>query len=224
LEAVIKVGGSLAETPESLKALGRVLLDACKNHRIIIVPGGGRFADVVRDLDAKFSLPAEVSHRIAILAMEQYGLLLAQVFPDACSSYSFKEARMFIREGKLTIFLPSKLLLHEDPFSPSWDVTSDSIAAHIAVKLKAPKAVFVTNVDGIYTKDPKNSTEPKLFEEVSAAELLEMKKRTSVDKFLPQFLIRNYLECYVVNGNYPKRVEAILSNQQTICTKIVLQR
>ncbi|MCW4009650.1 MAG: delta 1-pyrroline-5-carboxylate synthetase [Candidatus Bathyarchaeota archaeon] len=220
MDAVIKVGGSLAENPEALKALGFVLSGAAKKHRLVVVPGGGRFADAVRELDAKFGLPAVVSHRMAIFAMDQYGLLLSQVFPVAVACDSLGEALALAEKGKLAVFLPSKLLLQGDPFSPSWEVTSDSIAAYIAVRLGATKAVFVTDVDGIYTDDPKRCADAALLSSVSVSELQKMGKRTSVDKFLPQFLLQNWLECCVVNGNYPERVEAALSNHQTVCTKI----
>ena len=216
MEAVIKVGGSLTETPGSLKALGCVLRDASKKHCILVVPGGGRFADTVREIDAKFSLPASIAHRMAILAMDQYGLVLTHVFRSAYSCDLLEEARTFAGEGRLTVFLPSKLLLQEGPFLPSWSVTSDSITAYLAAKLKASKAVFVTDVDGIYTEDPANDTSAKLLKKISPPELLNMGKRTSVDKFLPQFLMKNQLNCYVVNGKYPERVAAILSNKQTI--------
>ena len=221
MDAVIKVGGSLAENPKTLKALGEELCRVAKTYSVVVVPGGGKFADAVRELDSKFVLPASLSHRLAILAMDQYGMFLSHVFPDCCCSCdSLEVAQRLAEEGKVPIFLPSKLLSQEDPFEPSWDVTSDSIAAYIAVKVNAAKAIFVTDVDGIFTKDPKKHADAKLLRNVSACELLSRGERTSVDKFLPKFLIENQLDCYVVNGKYPKRIAAVLSDQQTVCTQI----
>ena len=47
MEAVLKVGGSLAEEPFSLRRLCQELSELAKVHRIAIVPGGGKFADTV---------------------------------------------------------------------------------------------------------------------------------------------------------------------------------
>jgi aspartokinase-like uncharacterized kinase len=108
-----------------------------------------------------------------------------------------------------------------DPFDPSWDVTSDSIAAYIACKLKAGNVVFVTDVDGIFTADPKNHGNVRLLSQVSVDALLGFSERTSVDKFLPVFLSQHELNCYVVNGLFPERLAAILSRQETVATRIL---
>jgi 5-(aminomethyl)-3-furanmethanol phosphate kinase len=221
VDAVIKVGGSLAENPKTLKALGEELCSIAKTSSIVVVPGGGKFADAVRKLDSKYSLPAPLSHKLAISAMDQYGMFLSNDFPDCCCCCdSLKAAQKLAEEGAVPIFLPLKLLSQEDPFKPSWDVTSDSIAAYVAVKVNAAKAVFVTDVDGIFTKDPKKYPEAKLLQNISARALMKRGERTSVDKFLPIFLMENTLNCYVVNGEYPKRIDAILLNQETVCTRI----
>jgi 5-(aminomethyl)-3-furanmethanol phosphate kinase len=221
VDAVIKVGGSLSEKSDVLKRLGETLCHIARKHRIVVVPGGGKFADAVRELDAKFQLPASVSHKMAILAMDQYGMLLSQVIPDASACESMAEAEEVSRMGKVAVFLPSKLFHRNDPFEPSWDVTSDSITAYVAVKLKAPKAIFVTDVDGVFTKDPKKHSDATLLKAASVSELLKLGERTSVDAFLPKFLAATALDCYVVNGHYPERVVAILSCTETVFTQIL---
>jgi 5-(aminomethyl)-3-furanmethanol phosphate kinase len=221
LEAVIKVGGSLSRIPRILNALGAELSGLAKKHQFMVVPGGGKFADAVRELDAKYSLPATVSHKMAILAMDQYGLLLSRVIPESSTCDSLETARKISGAGLVPIFLPSQLLFNSDPFEPSWDVTSDSIAAYLAVELKATKAIFVTDVDGIYTKEPKKYLDAELIPEVSVEKLLQFPERTSVDEFLPKLLSKSTLNCYVVNGAKPQRVAAILSGQKTKATQIL---
>ncbi len=53
---VVKIGGSLVAYPEKLKSLCTKLSELSKNHSLILLPGGGEFADVTRNLDEKFSL------------------------------------------------------------------------------------------------------------------------------------------------------------------------
>jgi aspartokinase-like uncharacterized kinase len=221
VDAVIKVGGSLAETPEVLLDVCNKLSELAEKNPITVVPGGGRFADVVRDFDQRFSLLPEVSHQMAILGMDQFGLFLSAITPGSIAARKLDDLEKITAEGKVPVFLPFNMILDEDPLENSWDVTSDSIAAYVAKRLGAAKLILVTDVDGILTEDPKKNADAPLIQEVSAAELLELDRRTSVDKFLPKLLLEAGLDCYVVNGNYPARINRILEGRQTICTRIV---
>jgi 5-(aminomethyl)-3-furanmethanol phosphate kinase len=220
MDAVVKVGGSLAEQPYALRTLCLELGRQAQLHSLVVVPGGGVFADTVRDFDQTYSLPAEVSHRIAILAMDQYGLALTHLIPNAAACDTLEKARRLTAAKRTAVFLPSKLLSKHDPFEASWDVTSDAIAAHIALKLQADKLVLVTDVNGVFAEEPKTHPETQLLTEISAEQLSKRGKRTSVDLFLPKILLQNPLDCYVVNGKFPARVARILDGEPTSCTKI----
>ena len=52
-------------------------------HRIVVVPGGGPFADAVRDFDRSLGLSPHTAHWMALLAMDQYGHVLADRIPGA---------------------------------------------------------------------------------------------------------------------------------------------
>ena len=220
MDAVIKVGGSLAENPATLKTLCNRLSEIAKKHSITVVPGGGKFADAVREIDQRYTLSANAAHRMAILGMDQFGLLLTQLIPNSCATYSLNAAKQLSKRKAAPIFLPSRMMFKENPLEASWDVTSDSIAAYVAIQLKADKVLLVTDVDGIFTKDPKKHSDAELIPKFPAEKLLKLTSRTSVDKFLPNFLEKNPLDCYVVNGLQPKRVAAILSGKKTVCTRI----
>jgi len=221
MEAVVKVGGSLAEDPASLASLCQELSVLAKAHGILIVPGGGEFADTVRKFDKTYSLSNMVAHKMAILAMDQYGFFLSDITPNSYVSHSLKEISNSVK-GMLPIFLPSKLMFREDSLEHSWDVTSDTIAAYIAGLLHAEKLILVTDVDGIFSEDPKKNVDTKFIEELSAEELLGWNKRTSVDKTLPKILLQANLDCYVVNGGYPERIKLILENKRTVCTHVTV--
>ena len=221
MEAVLKVGGSLADDPASLTRLCQELSALAKAHRIAVVPGGGEFADTVRKLDRTYGLSNTTAHKMAVLAMDQYGLLLSDITPKSYVSHSLKEVSNSAK-GTLPILLPSKLMFREDPLEHSWDVTSDTIAAYVAQLLDAEKLVLVTDVDGIFSEDPKKTLDAKLIEELSAEELLGWNRRTSVDKALPKTLLQAKLDCYVVNGGYPERVKLILENKKTVCTHVAV--
>lgn len=216
LEAVIKIGGSLATT-SSLGILCKFLEKLSEKHRYVIVPGGSEFADIIRKIDKKFHLSNELAHRMAILAMDQYGLFLSHLM----NSFLVSDIKMpKPHTKKPVIFLPSNYMSIENPLPNSWDVTSDSIAAHIAKKFNT-KLILVKDVDGIFSSDPNKTTNAKLIKKISAKQLLKMNKKTCVDKHLPKILLKNKIKCYVVNGKYPKRINDILLGKETICTEIV---
>ncbi len=220
MEAVLKVGGSLAEHPAELKVLCKTLSTLAKTHKMLIVPGGGEFADVARKLNEAYGLSNTTVHKMAVLAMDQFGLFLSDVTPNSRVCYSLEDMRS-AEYGSLPILLPSHYILREDPLEHSWDVTSDSIAAYIAGVLNAEKLVLTTDVDGIYTDDPKKSTDVRLVERLTAKQLLSWNRRTSVDNALPKLLLKFKLNCYVVNGMHPERVQAIFTNRESVYTHVI---
>ena len=219
MEAVIKVGGSIAEHPEALKNLCMKLNEIAKKHRLLIVPGGGEFADVVRGTEKRFATSAYVSHKMAILGMDQFGLLLSELIPNAIATASLEKAKDYWKSETTPIFLPSKLMFREEPLEASWDVTSDSIAAFVACRVKADAVVLVKDVDGIFSGDPKKNADAKLIKEISASALSKL-ANTPVDRYLPKLLRNNSLNCCVVNGLYPERILQVLNGEETVCTLI----
>lgn len=217
---VLKVGGSLASEPKKLQLLMEIIAELSKTLPLVVVPGGGEFADTVRKLDKQFSLDPRVSHRMAILAMDQYGLLLSELSANLVFVNSFEEAKAAASSGKLSIFLPSQIMFKEEPLENSWEVTSDSIALYIAQRLQAEKVLFITDVDGIYTADPKKDKTATLINKISAEELSANKNRSSVDSALPGLLKKWPLTCFVVNGFYPERVQMLLEGKAAVATLI----
>jgi len=217
---MLKVGGSLALYPQKLRDLCQILSETSKKCPVILLPGGGEFADTVRALDARFSLSCKASHRMSILGQDQYGLLLKDLIPNSVEVYTFEAAQRVLDSKKLPIFFPSKLFLDEDPLKNSWDVTSDSIAAYLACRMNIHKVLFITDVDGICTENPKSQANTRLLKEITVQELMARKERTSVDKFLPTLLLTHPLECFVVNGLFPERVVALLADKEAISTEI----
>jgi aspartokinase-like uncharacterized kinase len=216
---VVKVGGSLSQNPQALRDLCVKLGELAKKHALVVVPGGAEFADCTRDLDKRFSLSSTTAHRMAILGMDQYGLLLSDLTPNCQVADRLEEAKND-SAGRLVVFLPSRFMLEDNALENSWEVTSDSIAAYTASRLDAERVLLITDVDGIFTADPKKVQDAKLIDQLTAKELLAMNKKTSVDAYLPVLLLKSKLKCYIVNGLHPERVEAVLDRQKTVCTLV----
>ena len=138
---VVKVGGSLLGSPELERWLG--LFAKFSDGNIIIVPGGGVFADAVRHAQKVSKISEECAHKLAVLAMDQFGLLLANMNPDLAVAKTEMEIDERTWQHRCIIWLPSQMVLADDSIPKSWDVTSDSIAAWLAEKVNAQQLVLV---------------------------------------------------------------------------------
>jgi 5-(aminomethyl)-3-furanmethanol phosphate kinase len=136
---VVKVGGGPARDPGALRSLCGGLADCGARHPLLVVPGGGAFADAVRAHDHRFGLRDATAHWMAILAMDQLGWALADLVPGA----ELREDVRPVRAGAVSILLPYALLRERDPLPASWDVTADSIAAWVAGAAGAGRLVLV---------------------------------------------------------------------------------
>jgi aspartokinase-like uncharacterized kinase len=216
---VVKVGGSLSRNPQALKDLCVKLSELAKVHQLVVVPGGAEFADCVRELDKRFSLSAATAHRMAILGMDQYGMLLADLTPNSQIVNGLSEARS-VMVGRVAVFLPSRFMFEDGGLKSSWDVTSDSISVYIASKLSAEKVLLVKDVDGVFTEDPKKSVNAKLLKNMTRQQMSKLANNTGVDAYLPKLLKELKLKCYILNGQQPERIEAILNGKDAVCTII----
>src|SRR3979411_1765033 len=77
VETVVKVGGGILAHVERFDAALATIGVAAMSRRLLIVPGGGPFADAVRDVDHRLGLGDEAAHWMAVLAMDQYAHLIA---------------------------------------------------------------------------------------------------------------------------------------------------
>lgn len=138
---VVKLGGSLADYPDDLRRWLKALAEAGKG-RMVIVPGGGIFAAAVREAQKILDFDDAAAHAMGLRAMEQYGLMLCGLQKGLIPARTETEIRNALQENQVPVWLPVQTLASED-LSPSWDVTSDSLAAWLAKRLKAEHLVLV---------------------------------------------------------------------------------
>ena len=143
VDVVVKVGGGLLAYPELLDATLADIVATATENATVIVPGGGPFADAVREVDRKLGLSNDTAHWMAILAMDQYAHLLASRCPNLAVAFSAREVDAIVASRCVPVLAPYRWLRDVDPLPHSWDVTSDSISAWIAAALGATRLVLV---------------------------------------------------------------------------------
>ncbi|MFB0560954.1 MAG: hypothetical protein ACETWM_07055 [Candidatus Lokiarchaeia archaeon] len=216
---ILKIGGSLSKNKSTLKKLFNELAKLSKIHKLLVIPGGGHFADKVRRIYHKFNISEDVAHWSAIFAMDQMGFFFSDFHPNIRIVDEIEKAKQ-TGHGMIPVLIPAKMMLDNDPLPHCWDITSDSIAAYIAHITGTKKVLILTDVDGVYTSDPKYRRKAKLIHEISAEELAEKDICTSVDKIFPNLVSRYGLECIVLNGKHPERVSQALKNKKVKGTSI----
>jgi 5-(aminomethyl)-3-furanmethanol phosphate kinase len=138
--AVVKLGGSFAFS-EQLRNWIEALA-AC-GGQVVIVPGGGPFADAVRLAQTRMGFDDRAAHQMALLAMEQYGRALASFNSALSPADSVSAIRRHLDADRVPVWMPSPMVLRADDISPSWDVTSDSLAAWLAARIGADRVFLV---------------------------------------------------------------------------------
>ncbi|MGB4782767.1 hypothetical protein [Candidatus Methylomirabilis sp.] len=216
IDVVIKVGGSLGRW----RGVGK-LLDSIEQWKgdanVLVIPGGGVFADLVRAEYRRSRLTEHAAHRMAILAMDQYGLELCDLASKAAPASSLNQVMEVIRCGQLPVYLPSRSLSRHDPFAHSWDVTSDSIAAYIAGRVGADALLLLKHVDGIFARDPKVDPSAPLLARIARSRL---PRDGCVDREFARWL--NGIDCcWIINGTRPARVKEWLESRRTVGTCVV---
>jgi aspartokinase-like uncharacterized kinase len=212
---VVKVGGGLgsASGDDGLRGLCSTLGDLGRRHPLLVVPGGARFADAVREVDRRFGLRAAAAHRMAILGMEQFGWLLSELIPDAVRCSELAEARE-LAGRRTAVLLPAGLPL--DGMPASWQVTSDAIAAWVADAVGARRLVLVKALDGLFA-------DGQPLARLSAAEFAALRgagRAEQVDEHLPAVLEHARFETWVIGGRDPARLVELLDDGATVGTRV----
>ncbi len=198
---VIKLGGSLLGSPYLARWID---LLAAGNSRVVVVAGGGLFADAVRLAQKKWRFTDAAAHRMAILAMEQFGLLLCDLEPRLQPAASRTAIASAWRGGRTPVWLPTRMVFGAIGLPESWDVTSDSLALWLADVLGIPQTVLVKSA-----RLPRGTANPHM-----------LASRGIVDLFLPSLLPRVGVECRAIEAEKVSQFAVALRAGQVLGTRL----
>jgi len=209
MDAVVKIGGRLGRGDRLVPLCAR-LARLGRRHRLLVVPGGGVFADAVRECDTRLGLGRDAAHWMAVLAMDQYGLLLADLLPDATAVRSLAEAGEVAAAGRIPVLLPHDLMRRSDALPHGWQVTSDSIAAWVTGLAAAPLLVLLKDGIGARTRLTGHAEVPR-----GVVTLEQLAGWEAVDGRLAAIAGDAGYELWVLDGEVPERLAELLETGST---------
>jgi aspartokinase-like uncharacterized kinase len=146
---VVKVGGSLYDLPDLGPRL-RAWLDTLGTPEVLLVPGGGAAADVVRELDRVHGLGEEASHWLALRALQLNASFLATVLPRSVVVEDVEQRSTCWRQGRIPILDTYAFALADEGrpgcLPHTWEVTGDSLAARVAQVTGAGRLILLKSI------------------------------------------------------------------------------
>ncbi len=210
MRLVIRVGGSVVASPFNPVLINRYvdLLRRMQRmgHNIAVVVGGGSLSrDLIKTASAiglNESAQDEVAISVSRIAAQLFVLKLGKNGVLRVPA-DVDDAAELLKRGKIVIMGGLK---------PG--MTTDAVAAMLAERVNADLLVKASNVDGVYTKDPKKHKDAKKLDKISFDDLhgLFEKERHEagihqvVDPEAVRILQKNRIKTIVVNGFEPNNV------------------
>jgi 5-(aminomethyl)-3-furanmethanol phosphate kinase len=135
----VKLGGSQAKGSHIKDWLTAIEAEA---GSIVIVPGGGPFADAVRTAQTSMGYDDRAAHVMALMAMAQFGCALQSLNPALSLAASRSAILRALKERKVPVWSPEQMA-RAAALPETWDLTSDSLAAWLAGALGAGRLLLI---------------------------------------------------------------------------------
>ena len=218
MKVIVRVGGSIVGSPLNALLIGNyiALLKELKQHghEVVAVVGGGSLARDFIKVAAGFGLGEAKRDWAAIHVSRLFAQLFVLGLGEAgCGTVpvSLDEAEACLERGKIVIM---------GGLRPG--MTTDTVAALIGERVHADLLVKGSNVDGIYSKDPKKYSDAKKLDSLTFDDLeglFESNKHKAgihqiVDPEAIKILQRCKLTTVVVDGYHSANVLAAVNGEK----------
>ncbi len=210
MKVVISLGGSIL-SPEDVTFIHNVsslLKKASKDMTLYIVTGGGKFARAYINAARYFTHNEKKLDRIGILATKMNALLLATALdcPHQVPS-TIDKAMQATNSIVMGGTIPGQ--------------STDAVGATLALRLNADKFIIATDVNGVYTDDPKTHHQAKKYDIIHIDKLIKLCNKkwqaglnVIIDKKACKIIKKGNIKTIVLNGKDLKSLENALYDKQ----------
>jgi len=215
---VIRIGGSVIASPTNPKLINQYIKILKqlrkKDHKIITVVGGGALAREFIKTGNRLGLSEEAQDWLAIKVSHLYALLVTlKLNKNGTKNIpaSISEAVKALEKEKIVVMGGLK---------PG--MTTDTVAALIAQKIKAQLLVKATDQDGIYNKDPRKYEDAEKLDKITYHDLTQLFEQNRhkagihqiLDPVAIKILQRTTIKTIIVNGYTPKNIQQAIEGQK----------
>jgi len=223
MKIVMAVGGSILvpDKPdmEYIKRFAQFSEDLSKKHTLALVVGGGKTArNNIKEALKKGANNAECDY-IGIDASRENARMLAEtmnVREDIPENFRDADRR-----------LKTEDILIMGGTEPGH--STDAVAAILAEYIGADLLIKITNVDGVYDKDPKKNPDAKMLDEINVQDALKMASSSvinpgsyaMIDLLAVKIVQRSKLNFFVVSKDL-ENLRALIQEKEFKGTKVIV--
>ena len=221
---VLSLGGSLI-IPENidvkfLNEFRKVILKNTKKYKFIIVCGGGSIARKYIFALREIKINEKLQSLSGISATRMNARFMNYFFninPEKGIPHKMKILKKYLKQQDI-VFCGA---LEYKPYQ-----TSDSTAVEIAKHFKA-KFINLTNVAGLYDKNPAKFKNAKFISKISWKDFDKMANKNKfspgqhffLDQTASKTILKNKIPTYIIGQN-PKQLDNLLNNKKSKATVI----
>ena len=136
---VVKLGGALAA---SGGAAGWLAALRDSGQAIVLVPGGGAFAEAVRMAQHTMGFDDALGHDLALLAMNQMARALVSLGPGLRLAAGLTQIRAVLAQGLMPVWSVVPLA-RRAKVPQNWDTTSDTLALWLTQRLQPARLLLL---------------------------------------------------------------------------------
>lgn len=212
MKIVISLGGSVFGKEENkIKEYAEVLDNLAEKNQIYVVVGGGKLAREYIARARNLGANETFCDYIGIMATRMNAMLLISAMKNAAKKVpsDFTEAEELAKSNKAVV-MGGTFPGH----------TTDATAALLAEFVGAELLINATNVDGVYSEDPRKSKDAVKYEKLSPSELVKIVGRSSmsagasvvIDLLAAKIIERSRIKTYIIFGSPENLVKAVNNN------------